>query len=195
MVKGNKGQRTKEDVGTAKQSRAREISMSVNFGTGAQRVGVFVDAQNMYHSAKNLYHAKANFKKILEAAVNGRQLIRAFVYVIKTESGEEKAFIEALEKSGYEIKVKDLQIFPGGMKKADWDVGMAIDAIILADKIDVAVIVTGDGDFVPLVEYLRVNRGLKVEAVSFGRSTSAKLKETVDVFTDLGEDQKKFLMY
>lgn len=160
-----------------------------------QRVGVFVDAQNMYHSAKNLYHGKANFKKILEQAVGGRQLIRAFVYVIKTETGEEKAFIEALEKSGYEIKVKDLQVFSGGMKKADWDVGMAMDAVILADKIDVAVLITGDGDFVPLVEYLRVNKGLKVEVISFERSTSSKLKESADVFTDLGSDPKKFLIY
>jgi uncharacterized LabA/DUF88 family protein len=159
-----------------------------------QRVGVFVDAQNVYHSAKNLYHAKANFKKILETAVGGRQLIRAFVYVIKTESGEEKAFLEALEKSGYEIKIKDLQIFPGGMKKADWDVGMAVDSVILADKIDVAVLVTGDGDFVPLCEYLRVNKGLKVEVVSFGRSTSAKLKEVADVYTDISDD-KRYLMY
>ncbi len=149
----------------------------------------------MYHSAKNLYHGRVNFKKVLETAVGRRQLIRAFVYVIKTESGEEKAFIEALEKSGYEIKVKDLQIFPGGMKKADWDVGMAVDAVILADKVDVAVLVTGDGDFVPLVEYLRVNKGLKVEVVSFERSTSAKLKEVADVFTDIGSDPKKFLIY
>jgi uncharacterized LabA/DUF88 family protein len=168
---------------------------SENINSLHQRVGVFVDAQNVYHSAKNLYHAKANFKKILEQAVKERQLIRAFVYVIKTETGEEKAFLEALEKSGYEIKVKDLQIFPGGMKKADWDVGMAIDAIILADKIDVAVLVTGDGDFIPLCEYLRVNKGLKVEVVSFGRSTSGKLKEVVDVYTDIGDDPKKFLIY
>lgn len=159
-----------------------------------QRVGVFVDAQNMYHSAKNLYHSKANFKKILEAAVDERQLIRAFVYVIRTEGGEEKAFIEALEKSGYEIKIKDLQIFPGGMKKADWDVGMAVDAVILADKVDVAVLVTGDGDFVPLVEYLKVNKGLRVEVVSFERSTSSKLMEAADKFTDLGSDPKKFLI-
>jgi len=160
-----------------------------------QRVGVFVDAQNMYHSAKNLYRAKVNFKKILETAVGERMLVRAFAYVIKTESGEETAFIEALEKSGYEIRVKDLQIFPGGMKKADWDVGMAIDAVILADKVDVAVLVTGDGDFIPLVEYLRVNKGLRVEVVSFERSTSGKLIETVDAFTDLGGDPKKYLMY
>lgn len=160
-----------------------------------QRVGVFVDAQNMYHSAKNLYRAKVNFKKILETAVGERMLVRAFAYVIKTESGEESAFVEALEKSGYEIRIKDLQIFPGGMKKADWDVGMAIDAVILADKIDVAVLVTGDGDFISLVEYLRVNKGLRVEVVSFERSTSAKLIETVDAFTDLGGDPKQYLIH
>src|SRR3989344_3108132 len=164
-------------------------------GSEHQRVGVFVDAQNMYHSAKNLYKAKLNFKKVLDYAVGNRRLIRAFIYVIKTESGEEKAFIEALEKGGYEIKVKDLQIFAGGTKKADWDVGMAMDAVILADKIDVAVLVTGDGDFIPLVEYLRISQGLKVEVISFGRSTSAKLKEAADRFTDLGEDPKKFLIY
>ncbi len=159
-----------------------------------QRVGVFIDAQNMYHTAKNLYKAKVNFKKILDKAVDGRQLIRAFIYVIRTESGEEKAFFEALEKSGFEIKEKDLQIFPGGMKKADWDVGLAIDAVILADKIDAVVIVSGDGDFIPLVEYLRISRGLKVEAISFGRSTSAKLKEAVDKFIDLGDEPQKYLI-
>jgi len=172
-----------------KKTRAGDI------GSEHQRVGVFVDAQNMYHSAKNLYHAKVNFKKVLEAAVGKRRLIRAFIYVIRTESGEEKAFVEALEKSGFEIKEKDLQVFPGGMKKADWDVGLAMDAVILADKIDVAVLVSGDGDFVPLVEYLRISKGLKVEVMSFGRSTSAKLKEAVDVFIDLEDDPKKFLIY
>jgi uncharacterized LabA/DUF88 family protein len=160
-----------------------------------QRVGVFVDAQNMYHSAKNLYHARVNFKRVLEEAVGDRKLIRAFVYVIKTETGEENAFLEALEKSGYEIRIKDLQVFSGGAKKADWDVGIAIDAVILADKIDVAVIVCGDGDFIPLVEYLKINKGLKVEAMSFGRSTSMKLKEAVDVFHDLEKDVKKFLIH
>ena len=159
-----------------------------------QRVGVFVDAQNMYHSAKNLYHARLNFKKMLDSMVGNRKLIRAFIYVIRTESGEEKAFFEALKKGGFEIKEKDLQIFPGGMKKADWDVGMAVDAITLADKIDVVVLATGDGDFIPLVEYLRVSKGLKVEVVSFGRSTSSKLKEVVDRFVDLGDDPKRFLI-
>ncbi|MDD5164077.1 MAG: NYN domain-containing protein, partial [Patescibacteria group bacterium] len=92
------------------------------------------------------------------------------------------------------LKIKDLQIFPGGMKKADWDVGMAVDAIKLADKVDVVILVTGDGDFIPLVSYLKENKGCRVELVAFERTTSSKLVETVDEFTDLGKNIKKFLI-
>ena len=159
-----------------------------------QRVGVFVDAQNLYHSAKNLYHAKVNFKKVLHEAVGKRRLIRAFIYVITTEAGDETAFIDALKKSGFEIRAKDLQVFAGGMKKADWDVGIAVDAISLADKIDTAVLVAGDGDFIPMVEYLQIAKGVRVEAMSFGRSTSSKLRESVDAFYDLDESPRKFLI-
>jgi uncharacterized protein (TIGR00288 family) len=159
-----------------------------------QKIGVFVDAQNMYHSAKNLYKSRVNFTEILKQAVSGRQLIRAFAYVIKTESGEEKAFLEALQKAGFELQVKDLQIFPGGLKKGDWDVGMAMDAVILADKIDVAVLVEGDGDFVPLVEYLKTNKGVKVEVMAFERSASSKLIQSANKFYNLDEEPGRFLI-
>lgn len=160
----------------------------------AQRVAVLIDVQNMYHSAKNIFGARVNFKEVLKTAVAGRELVRAIGYVIKTESGEEKAFLEALVKMGIETRIKDLQIFPGGTKKADWDVGMAVDAVRLAEmKNDAIVLVTGDGDFIPLVDYLKA-KGVQVEVLSFARSTSQKLQETVDDFTDLGADPKKFLM-
>ncbi|MDD3190218.1 MAG: NYN domain-containing protein [Candidatus Pacebacteria bacterium] len=159
-----------------------------------QRIGVFVDTQNMYHSARSLFGSRVNFKEVLDAAVAGRVLIRAITYVISTEGGEEKTFFEAMEKFGFEIKEKDLQIFPGGMKKADWDVGLAVDTIKLADKLDVIVIVSGDGDYEPLVEYLKVNKGCRVEVMAFGDSTSARLIDIADSFTDLGEDKKKFLI-
>jgi len=159
-----------------------------------QRIGVFVDAQNMYHSARNLYRARVNFKEVLDVAVSGRILIRAITYVIKTESGEEKSFFEAMEKLGFEIKEKDLQIFAGGVKKADWDVGLTVDAIKLADKLDVIVIVSGDGDYEPLVEYLKMNKGCRVEIIAFGGSTSSKLIDVADDFIDLGQDKKRFLI-
>ena len=116
-----------------------------------QRVGMFIDTQNLYHSAKNLYKTRVNFGQVVKDAVADRAIIRVVAYVISTESGEEKGFFEALEKLGIETKVKDLQIFWGGAKKADWDVGLAVDAIRLAPKLDTVIIASGDGDFVPLV--------------------------------------------
>ena len=157
-----------------------------------QRVAVLMDVQNMYHSAKNIFQARVNFKAVLTAAVAGRKLIRALAYVIKTESGEEQNFFDALTKIGIEIKSKDLQIFPGGMKKADWDVGIAIDALELSKRTDAVVLISGDGDFVPLVNYLKMN-GAQVEVASFGQSTSSRLIQAADEFTDLGLKPEKFL--
>ncbi len=159
-----------------------------------QRVGVFIDTQNVYHSARNLYKARVNFGAVLKEAVAGRKLVRALAYVITTEAGDEKNFFEALTKQGIETKTKDLQIFTGGMKKADWDVGLAVDAITMAPKLDTVVLVSGDGDFVPLVEYLRIHSGIQVEVASFGKSTSGKLREAVDDFIDLSENPKKYLL-
>lgn len=159
-----------------------------------QRVGVFIDTQNIYHSGKNLYHSKVNFGQIVKDALDGRRLVRAVAYVITTEAGDEKAFFEALTKMGIETRTKDLQIFSSGAKKADWDVGMAIDAVKLAPKLDAVILLTGDGDFVPLVEYLQMNEGCQVEVVSFRKSTSGKLIEAADHFTDLDINPNKYLL-
>ena len=158
-----------------------------------QRVGVFIDTQNLYHSARNLYKARVNFGAVLKEAVAGRKLVRAVAYVITSEAGDEKNFFEALEKLGIETKTKDLQVFYGGFKKGDWDVGLAVDAIKFAPKLDAVVLVAGDGDYVPMVEYIQ-SLGTQVEAISFGKSTSGKLREAVDDFIDLSLNSKKYLI-
>ncbi len=159
-----------------------------------QRVGILVDVSNMYHSARNLYNKKVSFREILQQAVAGRKLIRATAYAIRTENQEETPFIEALEQQGFEVKMKDLQIFAGGAKKGDWDVGISIDAIRLADKLDVIVLVSGDGDYLPLVSYLQNNKGCLVEIMAFRKTCSSRLIEEADDFTDLSAD-KKFLIF
>lgn len=159
-----------------------------------QRVGVFIDVQNLYYSAKNLYGAKVNFAKVLATAVSGRQMVRAIAYVIKADIPEEQSFFDALEKAGFEVKMKDIQVFPGGVKKGDWDVGVAVDMIKLADRLDTIILVSGDGDYQPAVSYLQENKGCRVEVISFGKSTSAKLIGAVDEFTDLDKDYKKYLL-
>ncbi len=167
--------------------------MAVHFRE--QRIGVFVDVQNMYYSAKNLYNAKVNFAQILKVAVDNRSLIRAIAYVIKADVKEEQNFFDALEKIGFEVKAKDLQIFAGGAKKGDWDIGLAMDTIELAPKLDTIVIVSGDGDYVPLVRHLRHALGCRIEIIAFGKSSSAKLRDECDLFIDLDSDKRRYLIF
>jgi len=159
-----------------------------------QRVGILVDIQNLYYSAKVLYQKKVNFGAILKEAVGDRKLIRAVAYGIKTLEGQEEKFFEALEKQGFEVKTKDLQVFPGGAKKGDWDVGIAVDAIKMSKNLDAIVLVSGDGDYIPLVKYIQSTTGCRVEGAAFLESTSNKLIEELDNFTNISSNKKKFLM-
>lgn len=158
-----------------------------------QRVVVLVDIQNLYHSAKNLYSARVNFQNLLKEIVAGRQLIRALAYVVRSEEPGEAAFFEALLHSGFEIKSKELAIYPDGLKKADWDVGLAVDAIRLSEITDTIILVSGDGDFAPLVEYLKA-KGRQVEVVAFEETASSRLKELADDFLDIASQPDLFLI-
>lgn len=155
---------------------------------------MLVDIQNLYYSARVLHERKVNFKNLLTEALAGRKLVRAIGYGIATEEAHEDAFFDALEKSGYEVKTKDLQIFTGGNKKGDWDVGITVDAMTLAKKCDVIIIASGDGDYIPLVQHLQMATGCLVEGVAFAESTSTRLIETVDDFLNLSDDKRKFLI-
>ncbi len=179
-----------------------------------QRVGIFIDVQNLYHSARNIYHGRVNYEELIKHLVGERQLIRAVAYVVKSEgiidipatrhsqsqgqstaaeASAEGSFFEALEKAGLELRMKDLQVWADGAKKADWDVGMAVDAIRMSSFLDVIVLVTGDGDFIPLVDYLKWGAGRVVEVAAFRRSASAKLQEAADRFVNI-EDIPRAIM-
>lgn len=158
-----------------------------------QRVGVFVDVQNMYYSAKNLYGAKVDFGKILSTGVAGRKLVRAFSYVIRADVGAEKDFFEALQKIGYEVKEKDLQVFLGGSKKGDWDVGLCMDVVRMVPKMDAMVLVSGDGDYTELLEYAR-SQGVRTEVIAFGKTCSSKLLNEADFTVDMDKSPEKFLI-
>jgi uncharacterized LabA/DUF88 family protein len=158
-----------------------------------QRVGFFVDIQNLYYTARNVYNCRVNFGAILKDAVGERPLVRAIAYGIRAEMPEEESFFDAVRKSGFELKLKDLQSFYGGAKKGDWDTGIVMDIIKLNPKLDTVVLASGDSDYIPLVEYLQI-LGQRVELVSFGKSTSTKLRELVDWHLDLDGDTAKYLM-
>ncbi len=157
-----------------------------------QRIAVFLDIQNLYYSARDTFNRKINFESILHIVINNRILIRAIAYVIKLQGIDQKGFISTLRHIGYEVKEKEAKIFKrldeeGNLIttiKADWDMGIAMDAISMSDKIDVAVLGTGDGDFTDLIKYLHT-KGVKVEVAGFKETSAKELIETCDEFIDL----------
>ena len=152
-----------------------------------RRVGVFIDVQNMYYSARNIYGCKVNYGAIVKNAVGEQKLVRAIAYTISTKTGDELPFFEALHKMGIEVNTKELLEYDSGQKKGDWDVGITVDVIRMLDMVDVVVMVSGDGDYVPLGEYCK-NRGRLFHVVSFRESTSSKLIEEADIYTNLSDD-------
>lgn len=174
-----------------KTQKQEQSGVQINYS--AQRVGIFIDVQNMYYSAKNLFGAKANFINIVKGAIRDRNLVRAIAYVVETPQQHEVRFLDALRLQGIELKERDLQVFSSGVKKADWDVGITVDAIRMSDKLDVIVLVSGDGDYIPLVEYLQ-GKGVKVEVMAFRSTSSSRLVEAVDQFIDLAEHVSQYLI-
>jgi uncharacterized LabA/DUF88 family protein len=158
-----------------------------------QRVAVLADAQNLYHTAQSLYSRNIDYSSLLGAAVADRQLTRAIAYVIRADSPEEESFFDALVDIGFETRIKEIRTFGDGSKKADWDVGMSLDAVTLANHVDTVVLCTGDGDFSRLCSHLR-HEGVRTEVVAFQESTAESLVDAADDFVDMSEDTDRFLL-
>ena len=150
------------------------------------RVAVFVDVQNMFYAAKKQYNARLDYEKLLDAAVGNRRLIKAISYVVQTPEVDQSNFVAMLQHKNYIVKMKDLRQRADGSAKGDWDMGMAIDMISEADKVDVIVLVSGDGDFVSLVNLLKA-KGPRVEVFGFPHNTAIDLKEAADEFFAIRE--------
>lgn len=150
-----------------------------------QRIAVLVDGQNILISAR-ARHARPDYKKILER-INGRQLVRAITYIVETSGGNIEKFKTAIQYMGFEVKAKYPKILPDGSSKADWDMQIAVDAMSIADKVDVITLISGDGDFEALVHALR-SRGVKVEVMSFPETTAYELKKAADEWFPITEE-------
>jgi uncharacterized LabA/DUF88 family protein len=158
-----------------------------------QRVAVLADAQNLYHTAQSLYSRNIDYSSLLEKAVQDRELTRAIAYVIRADAPEEERFFEALIDIGFETKIKDIKTFGDGSKKADWDVGMSLDAVTLASHVDTIVLCTGDGDFSRLCSHLR-HEGVRVEVMSFEESTAEELIAAADNYINMSDREETFLL-
>ena len=167
--------------------------MTRNETHGTQRVAVLADSQNLYHTARSLHERNIDYAELLDAAVDGRSLTRAIAYVIKANSPEEESFFDALVDIGFETRIKEIRTFGDGSKKADWDVGMSLDAVSLAEHVDAIALCTGDGDFTRLCRHLQ-HEGVRVDVIAFEESTAEDLIAAADGFIDLGSDPDRFLL-
>jgi uncharacterized LabA/DUF88 family protein len=164
-----------------------------------ERVAVFVDGANLYHSIKNYYRGVLDYARLLSAAVGERRLLRATFYIVEKQEPEEvqgsRSFVYNLNKFGYKVRSKPLVVHesltPEGDRtvshKGDWDIGLVVDMIRLADHADTYVLVSGDGDYVEAVEYLQSEKGIRVEVISAAQCTSQALLDVCDLHTDLAD--------
>ncbi|MGH9868931.1 MAG: NYN domain-containing protein [Candidatus Polarisedimenticolia bacterium] len=150
-----------------------------------ERVGLFVDVQNMYYAARQL-NARLDFGALMNATTRGRRLIRAMAYVVQNRDIDQSGFLAMLQQKNYEVRRKDLKIRSDGSSKGDWDMEMALDILKMAGSLDVVVLVTGDGDFASLVTQIRT-LGPQVEVYSFPGSTAKELVEAADRHVALDE--------
>jgi uncharacterized LabA/DUF88 family protein len=159
----------------------------------AQRVAVLADSQNLYHSAQSIYSRNIDYTALLDEAVDDRELTRAIAYVIRADADEEESCFDALVVLGFVTRIKAIRTFADGSKKADWDVGISLDAVTLATHVDTIALCTGDGDFTRLVRHLQ-HEGVRVEVYCFEESTADTLVDAADEFTDMSADMDRYLL-
>ena len=150
----------------------------------SKNVAMFVDVANLYYAARG-QDVDVDYVALLKHATKGRDLIRAYAYTgLDPENENQRKFIDFLAKNGYKPVVKDIRKFGDGRMKANLDIELVVDLFRLADRMDIAVVVSGDGDFAPAIRALQ-DKGVRAEVISFKPNTSSDLIAVADEFMDI----------
>ena len=180
------------------------LSVVMQGNDSKERVAIFVDGANLYHSIKSYYKGVLDYRKLLSAATAERELLRATFYIVEKEEAEEgqgaRSFVYNLNKFGYKVRSKPLivheTVTAEGERtishKGDWDIGLIVDMMRLADHASTYVLISGDGDYVEAIEYLQSEKGIRVEVISATQCTSQALLDACDSQTDLADIPELF---
>ncbi len=133
------------------------------------RVAVFVDVQNIYYTVRQAHGCHFNYQAFWDEVTSGREVVAAFAYAIDRGDAKQAQFQNILRSIGFEVKLKPYIQRSDGSSKGDWDVGITIDMLELANRIDVAVLASGDGDFDLLAT--RLNEGYTVNVEVYGEKS------------------------
>ena len=149
------------------------------------RVAVFVDVQNVYYTVKQIYGCHFDYRAFWDQVTEGREVVRAFAYAIDRKDQKQIRFQQILESIGFEVKLKPFIQRSDGSAKGDWDVGITLNMIELANEVDVAVLASGDGDFDLAVRKLRDAHGVEVEVYGARKLTAATLIQAATRFVPI----------
>ncbi|MGZ3715849.1 MAG: LabA-like NYN domain-containing protein, partial [Ktedonobacterales bacterium] len=163
-------------------------SMTVMFPPfpATERVGIFVDVANLLYSSRSM-RISLDFGRLLDFLRGNRQLKRAHAYApTNPDPNAEQSFLSVVKGLGYRITTKNYKTFSSGAKKADLDLDMCMDIVRLVDSgaVDTVVLVSGDSDFLPLLEYCS-DKGVRVEVAAFDDSAAMILRQSCDLFINL----------
>jgi len=175
-------------VAELRRSAQAPASVSVTLPPfpSTERVGVFVDVANLLYSARTL-RISVDFGKLLDFLRGNRRLVRAHAYCpTSPQIGDEQMFLQAVKGLGYRITTKNYKTFSSGAKKADLDLDLCMDVVRLVDgrSVDCVVLVSGDSDFMPMLDYCS-DKGVRVEVAAFDEAMSATLRQSCDLFVNL----------
>jgi uncharacterized LabA/DUF88 family protein len=149
-----------------------------------KNVAVFVDVANIFYAAKAA-GVDIDYVTLLKAGSAGRDLVRAYAYTgLDPDNENQRNFHDFLRRSGYKVVSKDIRKYGDGKVKANLDIELVVDMMKTARNLDVAIVVSGDGDFAPAIRAVQ-EMGVRVEVVSFRGNTSSDLIDVADLFTDI----------
>lgn len=153
-----------------------------------EKIAILVDVQNVYYTCRERYGRNFNYNQFWRQVTQGRHVFKANAYAIASKEPQQRQFHHILRGVGFEVMLKPFIQRSDGSAKGDWDVGIALDAYELAQQVDTVVLVSGDGDFEPLVERIQQRFQVKVEVYGVPRLTAQSLIDVASQFVPIEQD-------